>query len=100
MTPEVALLARALVLGLLVLTLEHVSKHLQAKRSEARRTAVRLPATLNPVVTTLPGRPVQVSVSEVVTKPAPALPLSATGHLKVVRLEPRAPAYTTNKKAA
>ena len=100
MTPEVALLVRALILGALVLTLEHVSKHLQAKRSEARRTAVRLPATLNPVVTTLPGRPVQVSVSEVATTSAPAVPLSATGHLKIVRLEPQVSAYTSDKKAA
>ncbi len=100
MTPELALLVRALLLGVLVLSLEHVSKHLRAKRWETRRTAVRLPATLNPVVTALSGRPVQVSVSEVITKPAPTVPLSATGHLKIVRLEPRAPDYTAGKKAA
>lgn len=97
MTPELALLVRALILGLLVLGAERVSRRLQARRDEARRTAVRLPIKLNPVVTALPGRPVQVSAL-VVTKPALAAP--ATGHLKIVHLEPRTPAYVTDKKAA
>ncbi len=96
MTPELALIARALVLGLLVLGLEHVSKQLRAKRRETRRTAVRLPATLNPVVTVLPGRPVQISTPVVVARPA----VAATGHLKIVRLEPSTPAYAPDKRAA
>lgn len=98
MTPELALLVRALILGLLVLGAERVSRRLQARRDEARRTAVRFPIKLNPVVTALPGRPVQVSALEVVTKPALAAP--ATGHLKIVHLEPRTPTYVTDKKAA
>ena len=95
MTPELALLVRAVLLGLLVLTCERVSTRLQLKRREARRTAVRLPATLNPVVTTLPGRPVQVSAAQVAPKPA----APATGHLKVIRLELQ-PDYATEKQAA
>lgn len=95
MTPELALLVRAVLLGLLVLTFERVSTRAQLKRSEARRTAVRLPLTLNPVVTPLPGRPIQVSATQVAPKPA----APATGHLKVIRLEPQSD-YVTEKQAA
>lgn len=96
MTPELALLVRALLLGLLVLTFERVSKRLQTKRSEARRTAVRLPAILNPVVRPLPSRPIEVTIVRAAPKPiAPA-----TGHVKIVRLEPQTPVYVTEKQAA
>lgn len=84
MTPEIALLIRAALLSLLVLAVERFTNHQQAARREARRTVVKLPATLNPVVTFAPGRPLQVNPAH------PALKASAaTGHLEVVQLEPR-----------
>jgi hypothetical protein len=83
MTPEIALLIRAALLSLLVLAVERFANHRQVARREARRTVVKLPATLNPVVTLAPGRPLQVNPAH------PAFKASATEHLEVVQLEPR-----------
>lgn len=95
MTPELALLARAVLLGLLVLGAERFAKRRALRRSDTRRTVVRLPEALNPVVRSLPSRPIVVSVE---ADPKPAAP--ATGHLTVVRLEPQETPYLTDKQAA
>ncbi len=96
MTPELALLARAFLLGLVVLVAERFAKRRALRRSDVRRTVVRLPEALNPVVRSLPGRPLGVSVVEAAPKPASP----ATGHLTVVKLEPRETPYVSDKRAA
>jgi len=95
MTPELALLARAILLGLLVLVAERFAERGMLKRSDVRRTVVRLPEALNPVVRSLPSRPLVVSVE---AAPKPASP--ATGHLTVVKLEPQGVPYLSDKQAA
>ncbi len=86
MSPEVALLIRAALLGLLVLAIEHFGRRRQAKCAELRRALVRLPATQYPA-------PTQLEVVRVVAKPA----VAAQSRRKIVRLEPRTtPAYITD----
>ena len=60
MSPEVALLVRAALLGLLVVALERFGRRRQAKRAEAERTIIRLPAARRPEKP-LAGRPLQVT---------------------------------------
>ena len=109
MSPEVALLVRAALLGLLVFTLERFGKRRQVRqaakrsvrRAEAERTIVRLPPTLyadEPPT----SRPLQVTARRpnASAVSAPAQP----GQAKIVQLEPTpAPIYdghVTEKRAA
>lgn len=94
MTPEIALLVRAVLLSLLVLGAERLITRRQTARREARRTVVKLPMALNPVVTFAPSRPLQVGVEQATAQAA-----RPTGHGEVVRLEPR-PAFDPEKQAA
>lgn len=93
MTPEISLLIRAVVLSLLVLGVERAVRSRQLKRDAQRGRVVRLPAEINPVVS-FPSRPVQVSVAQVSES------AGVTGQPNVLRLEPQAPAYVTEKQAA
>ena len=114
MSPEVALLVRAALLGLLVFTLERFGKRRQVRqavkrsvrRAEAERTIVRLPPTLYADYADEPptSRPLQVTARRrpnASTVSAPAQP----GQAKIVQLEPTpAPklydGYVTEKRAA
>lgn len=95
MTPEVALLIRAVFISLLVLAAERVVRHGQTRRGEAKRTVVKLPTTLNPVVKAVPSRPLQVNMEQTSTKTSAPV----TGHPKVVKLEPHA-TFVADKQAA
>ena len=89
MSPEVALLVRAALLGLLVVAIEHVGKRRQARRAELRRkniqTVIRLPETRYPEKA-LTGRPVQIDVAQTVkaSVPVTAQPTQS----EILRLEP------------
>ena len=97
MSPEVALLVRAALLGFLVLAVERLGKRRQAKqvvkRAEAERTIVRLPMTHYPDKP-LSGRPLQVTVRPC-TKAS--FPQVNSGPAKIVQLEPT-PAMTPAPK--
>lgn len=95
MTPEVALLIRAVFISLLVLAAERFVSHGQIRRGEAERTVVKLPTTLNPVVKAVASRPLQISMEQASAKTSAPV----TGHLKVVRLEPHA-TFVAEKQAA
>ena len=110
MSPEVALLVRAALLGLLVLALERFGKRRQikrnvrqaAKRAAAERTIIRLPVTRRPDEP-LTGRPLQVTVRRR-TNASTSAPTQA-GQVKIVQLEPNpAPelynGHVTEKRAA
>lgn len=91
MSPEIALIIRAALLVLAVVTVERLVARRRARMAEQRRTLVRLPMVLNPASQPLHGRPLEVSVVRPLHKPA--VPDN------VVRLEPR-PAYLDEKRAA
>ena len=103
MSPEVALLVRAALLGLVVLAVERFGKRRQAKRTEqaeAERTVIRLPATRRPDKP-FAGRPLQVTVhprTNASTASAQAKSGQAnSGAAKIVQLEPT-PAMTPASK--
>lgn len=104
MSPEVSLLVRAVLLGLLVLAIERFGRRRQARRAELRRmnlTVVRLPATQHLKEPPLVGRPLQVGIKEKRVKQGVVQGLAAAAkpaQTAVLRLEPRtAPAYVTEK---
>ncbi len=93
MNPEIALLIRAALLVLAVVTVERLVARRRARAAEQRRTLVRLPMVLNPVSRSLHGRPLEVSIVRPVHKSVSVVPDN------VVRLEPR-PAHLDEKRAA
>ncbi len=93
MSPEIALMVRAVLLVLAVVVVERFVARRRARLAEQRRTVVRLPMVLNPASRSLHGRPLTVSVVRPVPKPVAATPSN------VVRLEP-APTYLDEKRAA
>ena len=93
MNPEIALVIRAALLVLAVITVERFVARRRARVAEQRRTLVRLPMVLNPAPRSLPGRPLEVSIVRPVQKKVSATPDN------VVRLEPQ-PAYLDEKRAA
>lgn len=97
MSPEVALLVRAALLGLLVFALERFSRRRYERRAELRRTLVRLPATHPPATSSLVGRPLQVSVKQKHIKPA-VTASAKPSQTDILRLEPHtAPVYITEQ---
>lgn len=103
MSPEVSLLVRAVLLGLLVLAIERFGRRRQARRAELRRmnlTVVRLPATQHLKEPPLVGRPLQVGIKERVRQGVVqgAAASAKPAQTAVLKLEPRtAPAYVTEK---
>ena len=106
MSPEVALLVRAALLGLLVLAVERFGKRRQTrqavKRAAAERTIIRLPVTRRPDEP-LTGLPLQVTVRPR-TNASTSAPAQA-GQAKIVQLEPSAApelydGHVTEKRAA
>ena len=93
MSPEVALLVRAALLGLLVFVIERCGKRRQTKRAELRRTVVQLPPTRYPATPPVTGRPIQVDVVRAVAKPA----VTAPNQREIVRLPRTAPAYVMER---
>ncbi len=93
MNPELALIVRAALLVLAVVTVERFVARRRARLAEQRRTLVRLPMVLNPVSQPLHGRPLEVSIVRPLHKPVVVAPSN------VVRLEPQ-PAYLDEKRAA
>ncbi len=99
MSPEVALLVRAALLGLVVLAAERFGKRRQAKRAEAERIIIRLPATRRPNEP-LAGRPLQVirPHTNAPTASAQAKPGQANSEpATIVQLEPAATMTATPK---
>ena len=86
MSPEIALIVRAVLLVLAVVAVERFVVRRRSRLAEQRRTLVRLPMVLNPVSQPLRGRPLEVSALVSGQKPVASTPSN------VVRLEP-APTY-------
>ncbi len=117
MSPEVALLVRAALLGLFVFALERFSRRRQARHAATRNTSVRsagntiLPELRYSSPLTLTGRPVQLEMAQskmaqskmAQVKVVQRVSVSATQPAQpdILRFEPRTvPAYVTEKRAA
>lgn len=104
MTPEVALLIRAVLFSLLLVGIERISKRRQVRRarSEWLGPVVRLQSVkINPVqLSSVQAKPVQVNLMQL--NPAQANSAQSSVRPQVVRLEPRreTPAHVFIKRAA
>lgn len=102
MTPEVALLIRALLFSVLLVGVEYVSKRRRLRRARSAwlSPVVRLQSVkINPVqLSSVQAKPVQVNPMQL--SPVPPNPVQVQPH--VVRLEPRqeASAHVFVKRAA
>lgn len=95
MSPELALIVRAALLVLAVVTVERFVARRRARLAEQRRAVVRLPMVLNPVVQPLHGRPLEMSVVRLLHKSVVVVPHN------VVKLESQPePSYLSEKRAA
>lgn len=102
MTPEVALLIRALLFSMLLVGIEYVSKRRQVRRARSAwlSPVVRLQSVkINPVpLSSAQAKPIQVNPVQL--RPVPLNPVQVQP--QVVRLEPRreTPAHVFVKRAA